>query len=143
MRRRRWVLVLLAFVLGACSSGAAEPGRDRPNILIIVTDDERIESEAGRPNVHNWFKGGTTFTHAFATTPQCCPSRASILTGQYAHNHDVHRKRDAESIIGTRTIEASLAEAGVRWCVKLGRDGNQRDFEAMLSLGTRAAGANA
>lgn len=111
--RRLAFLLLLAFALGACSSAAPEPKRDdRPNVLIIVSDDERIESEAGRPYVHDWFKGGTTFTRAFATTPQCCPSRASILTGQYAHNHEIHRKRDAETIAGTRTIPYHLKKAG-------------------------------
>lgn len=115
MRRRLILSVLLALVLGACSPSAPTPTArpdDRPNVIVIVTDDERIESEAGRPYVHNWFKGGTTFTNAYATTPQCCPSRASILTGQYAHNHDVHRKRDAEAIVGTRTLPYHLKKAG-------------------------------
>jgi arylsulfatase A-like enzyme len=113
LRRRFALLVLLALVGGACSSRApANEADDRPNVIIIVSDDERIESEAGRPYVHRWFKGGTTFTRAFVTTPQCCPSRASILTGQYAHNHEIHRKRDVETIAGTRTIPYHLRKAG-------------------------------
>ncbi len=113
MRRPLTLLVVLAFVLGACLSSSPERKRDdRPNVLIVISDDERIESEAGRPFVHRWFKSGTTFTHAFATTPQCCPSRASILTGQYAHNHEIHRKRDAEGIIATQTLPYHLKKAG-------------------------------
>ena len=104
--------MLLALVCAACTGSAPAPKREQPNVLIVVSDDERIESEAGRPFVHNWFKGGTTFTRAFATTPQCCPSRASILTGQYAHNHDIHRKRDAEGITGTHTLPYHLKKAG-------------------------------
>jgi arylsulfatase A-like enzyme len=100
-------------VLSACSSPPPERRTDeRPNVIVIVSDDERIESEAGRPFVHRWFKGGTTFTHAFATTPQCCPSRASILTGRYAHNHEIHRKRDVEGIAGTQTIPYLLRKEG-------------------------------
>jgi arylsulfatase A-like enzyme len=111
--RRCSLLVLFALVCGACT-GAPPPAprREQPNVLLVVSDDERIESEAGRPFVHNWFKGGTTFTRAFATTPQCCPSRASILTGQYAHNHDIHRKRDAEGITATHTLPYHLKKAG-------------------------------
>lgn len=59
---------------------------------------------------------------------------AALVRAEY-----LQTQADAESQLELQT----LAEAGVRWCVKLGRDGNQRDFEAMLSLGTRAAGANA
>ena len=113
MRRPFSLLVLLALVCGACTASRPASKRDdRPNVLIVVSDDERIESEAGRPYVTDWFKSGTTFTHAFATTPQCCPSRASILTGQYAHNHDIHRKRDAEDIVGTHTLPYHLKKAG-------------------------------
>jgi arylsulfatase A-like enzyme len=63
----------------------------QPNILIVVTDDERAVGGLGvEPTVRSWLKaGGTTFKHAYATTPFCCPSRASIITGLYAHNHGI------------------------------------------------------
>jgi arylsulfatase A-like enzyme len=110
---RRWsALVGLLVLVSGCTAKPAAEKDDRPNVLILVSDDERIESEAGRPYITKWFKGGTTFTHAFATTPQCCPSRASILTGQYAHNHDIHRKRDAESIQATHTLPYELKRSG-------------------------------
>ncbi|HEX7248500.1 MAG TPA: sulfatase-like hydrolase/transferase [Actinomycetota bacterium] len=66
---------------------AAKP----PNILIIVTDDQRAAGTLEvQPTVRSWLSGdGTTFTNAYATTPLCCPSRASIITGLYAHNHGI------------------------------------------------------
>ena len=69
---------------------------DRPNVLIIVTDDQRERDEMGvMPKTLRIFgEEGTRFTHAFASTPQCCPSRASIFTGRYAHNHGVRRNQD-------------------------------------------------
>jgi N-acetylglucosamine-6-sulfatase len=63
-----------------------------PNIITIVTDDQTLESlrEDTMPNVLQEIGGeGTTFTNAIATTPLCCPSRATFITGQYTHNHRV------------------------------------------------------
>ena len=73
----------------------------RPNVLLIVTDDQRAEGtvvDDVMPSTLDWFKrgtpsgapGGAEFAEAFATTPVCCPSRASIFTGQYVHNHGVN-----------------------------------------------------
>jgi arylsulfatase A-like enzyme len=63
---------------------------DRPNIIVVVTDDQTLASlnTATMPNVLRWIGGpGTEFTDSIVTTPLCCPSRATLLTGQYAHNH--------------------------------------------------------
>jgi N-acetylglucosamine-6-sulfatase len=61
-----------------------------PNIIVIVTDDLDARSVACMPNVQALLaKEGLTFSNAFVTTPLCCPSRASILRGQYAHSHGV------------------------------------------------------
>ena len=59
---------------------------------------------------------GTTFTNAFVTTPLCCPSRSSILTGTYAHNHGVRNNDDGvESVLDPRsTVERYLHDAGYR-----------------------------
>jgi N-acetylglucosamine-6-sulfatase len=63
---------------------------ERPNILFILTDDQDAGSISEMPNVRSRLvERGTTFERAYATTPLCCPSRTSILRGQYAHNHEV------------------------------------------------------
>jgi N-acetylglucosamine-6-sulfatase len=64
----------------------------RPNIVVIQTDDQTSRQFTGKvmPNTTRLLAHhGTTFTDYIATTAQCCPSRASFLTGQYAHNHGV------------------------------------------------------
>ena len=67
------------------------PGR--PNVILILTDDldARLleKNPAAYPNLRKLAAGGTTFENAFVTDPLCCPSRATILRGQYAHNHEV------------------------------------------------------
>lgn len=78
--------MLAAAVLAAPAAAAKQP-----NVLVIVTDDQRADGTLDvMPATRQWFEqGGTTFSNAFATTPLCCPSRASLLTGNYAHNHRV------------------------------------------------------
>lgn len=62
----------------------------RRNIILIVTDDQPYHTVDYMPFVKTeLMKNGVVFENGFATTPLCCPSRASILSGQYAHNHQV------------------------------------------------------
>jgi len=68
---------------------------DRLNVIFILTDDQRFD-ELGfmnpvlkTPNMDKLAQEGVHFSNAFVTTSLCSPSRASILTGQYMHNHGV------------------------------------------------------
>ena len=59
---------------------------NRPNIVMFLTDDQDSELGGMEPLVKtkSWLaQKGTTFTNSFVSTPVCCPSRASILTGRY------------------------------------------------------------
>ncbi|MCC6766639.1 MAG: sulfatase [Deltaproteobacteria bacterium] len=79
-----------------------DPQPLRPNILFILTDDQRwdttgpVHSPSGSTDVMARTRaelaaGGVALTQAFITTPLCCPSRASILSGQYAHRTGVYK----------------------------------------------------
>src|SRR3954465_10835483 len=83
-------LVLLA-AAGTASARPAGAGHDgRPNILVVMTDDQAAADLAQMPNVRKLLvKQGTRFTNAVDSFPLCCPSRATFITGQYAHNHGV------------------------------------------------------
>ena len=98
----RFVFTAVALVLSAAtfisvaakSVDAAE--NERPNILFILSDDHRWDflGSAGHPYVQtpslDRLAGeGIRFENAFVTTSLCSPSRASFLTGQYAHTHGV------------------------------------------------------
>lgn len=67
------------------------------------------------PRTKRWFvEGGTRFTNAFTTTPLCCPARASVLTGQYAHNHKIHTNYDPRALDPARTLPVLLGKLGYR-----------------------------
>lgn len=67
-----------------------DPARERPNILLILTDDQPADTVSEMPKLREGLMDeGVTFEQGFVTDPLCCPSRATILTGKYAHNHGV------------------------------------------------------
>jgi N-acetylglucosamine-6-sulfatase len=62
-----------------------------PNIVVVLTDDLDVPTTAELPRLPDLMANrGISFTRAYATQPLCAPSRASILTGQYTHNHGVN-----------------------------------------------------
>jgi N-acetylglucosamine-6-sulfatase len=59
-----------------------------PNVIVIMSDDQAPEMMRALPTVQRELgQRGTRFTNAFASYPLCCPARATLLTGEYAHNH--------------------------------------------------------
>lgn len=72
-----------AFALGTFASRA-------PNVVVIMADDMRRDELRWMPAVRRLIADrGVTFMNSFAPYPLCCPSRASFMKGQYAHNHGV------------------------------------------------------
>lgn len=84
---------LVLALVGASAAQARQAGvgsSERPNILVVMTDDEALADVEHMPNVRKLLeRKGTTFENAVDSFPLCCPARATFITGQYAHNHGV------------------------------------------------------
>jgi len=88
----------------------------QPNIVVVMTDDQDIASVDHLPQIQRLAREGTSFSQTVVTIPQCCPSRATFLTGQYAHNHGVLSNKAPDggfaALDSTRTLPVWLSEAG-------------------------------
>lgn len=85
----RWPLslALLALAGGVPDS---DPGALRPNVVVIMTDDQTVADMQALPKTLELIgRPGTTFQNSFVSWALCCPSRATYLTGQLPHNHGV------------------------------------------------------
>ena len=87
---------LVAFIVAGCSgSGSAqeqavEAPNTQPNILFVLTDDLDYASAQRMPNLRSMLiQEGASFKNAFTSQSLCCPSRATILTGLYAHTNGI------------------------------------------------------
>jgi N-acetylglucosamine-6-sulfatase len=94
------LLALLACVLVALSPSGGEAKKraakkqKRPNVVVVMTDDQAAETQRYMPRTNALLgEGGVTFSNNFVSYSLCCPSRATLLTGQYAHNHDIRGNR--------------------------------------------------
>jgi arylsulfatase A-like enzyme len=130
-RRRRLsaaALVLVVVVAGAAwalsrgddvsgpqgQNTSTQSSAEGPNVLLILTDDQRGGLEV-MPAVRRMFvREGRSYPNALTNIPVCCPSRASIFTGQYTHNHEVKTNYDVEQLDTDNTIQHYLQEAGYR-----------------------------
>lgn len=107
-----WVLLVLSWSLSAQSN-------EQPNIIFILSDDHRYDFMGftgkvpglATPNLDRMALQGTHCRNAFVGTALCSPSRASILTGQYSHVHEVV-DNDADAPEGLKFFPSYLQEAG-------------------------------
>jgi arylsulfatase A-like enzyme len=100
----------------AAAAAAPVAANGRPNVLLILTDDQRADGTMDvMPKTRQWFEdGGTRFSQFFATTPLCCPARASIFSGRFTHNHGVRNNTQPTVFDERFTIQAYLKAAGYR-----------------------------
>ena len=124
-----WPAVLVAIVLTVPTLGLAEDeptlqgaqARAMPNIVLILTDDQRSDTLRYMPNVQRLLvQQGVLFTNGYVVNPVCCPSRASSLTGNYSHTTRVYTNRAGQPFGGfaafddDSTIATWLNDAGYR-----------------------------
>ena len=117
----------MAALAAIAATGSAAP-QDRPNILLVITDDQRYDtlsvvqaeqSEKGRfpwtetPNLDRLARDGVRFRNAFVVNSVCSPSRASILTGLYSHYNGIANNRTPFPENATTYVKL-LREAGYR-----------------------------
>src|SRR5687767_16003547 len=103
MRKRGVVLTSAALAVGMLFFGsylgvpdsmrkARAQTASRPNILFVMTDDQPMDTMTAMPEVRTRVRDmGMNLSNAYVSESLCCPSRASILRGQYPHNTGVMR----------------------------------------------------
>lgn len=148
MRLRGAVLLAAAFAMlgplvltggdGAQPVSIGALTRTNPDVVIILTDDQRSDALLSMPSVRRLLVDeGTRFTEAHVSNSLCCPSRSTILTGLYSHHNGVWTNGGADggwrqfvkSGDEQRTIAVSLQRAGYRTAL-IGKYLNQFGREA-------------
>jgi N-acetylglucosamine-6-sulfatase len=82
--------ILLISTINGSTPTAAQTTPVKPNFVFILTDDMRQDDLKYMPKTRDLLGDqGMQFTNAFVSNPLCCPSRATIMRGQYAHNTGV------------------------------------------------------
>ena len=85
----------------------------RPNILIILTDDQSTDELSAMPRTTAWFQeGSTVFDRGYVTTPLRCPSRSTIFSGRYIHNHGNTQNDHPFNLDQSATFQRYLQDAG-------------------------------
>ena len=104
------IVVVMVTAIGSIKSVTAA---ERPNIVFILTDDLDSRSVGYLDGLRSVMgSNGTTFTKAYVSDAVCCPSRATILRGQYPHNTGI---RGNVAPAGGKTSSTILARTAPRW----------------------------
>ena len=90
MARVSGLLLLALCLLALVAVPAAHAQDTRPNVVVVMTDDQTVRDLRSMTQTRRVIaRRGVTFRRSYVSYPVCCPSRATFLTGQYAHNHRV------------------------------------------------------
>lgn len=123
MRRGALGLAAVGLVFAAVVALPDDTRADRDprwNFVVIVTDDQSFDSLPHDPPVMPYLQAAMAdpdghwveFRNGFVNTPLCCPSRATLLTGRYAHQHGVQTNDDGPLLDERATIASWLDQAG-------------------------------
>jgi arylsulfatase A-like enzyme len=120
MLRAALLFIGLALALLPVARTSAQPlpaAGARPDVVVVMTDDQTLRDMAAMPNTKRMIgDAGATFDNAFVSYPLCCPSRATYLTGQYAHNHGVRTNAPpnggVEALDREHTLGVWMQDAG-------------------------------
>jgi arylsulfatase A-like enzyme len=135
--------VLISAGLAVClyTAGPLSAAETRPNIVFIMADDLRYDalgssgnSVLQTPNIDRVAARGTTFTRAFAPSPICAISRASVLTGQYPRRHGVNDfKTQIADMDQTYPMLLQQGEYYIGFIGKWGLDENNKEYFRRLA----------
>lgn len=139
-----WTVALSLLLGGSLRAGDESPSRR--NVLVILVDDQRWDAMSCEghpfletPAVDSLATGGVRFRRAYVTTSLCSPSRATILTGLYAHSHSVVDNR-TELPTELITFNEHLGKVGYRtafigkWHMGYGSDAPRRGWDHWVSF---------
>ena len=111
--------LVLAPAGGQAAKKKGKKPQKKPNVVFVMTDDQAAEQMRFMPKTNALLgQGGVTFRNSFSSYPLCCPSRATWLTGQYAHNHDVRTNQPPSG--GYGKIAPTLSNSLPAWLQKAG-----------------------
>lgn len=138
-------LFVTLLVLGATQPGFAAAPSPHPNVIVILTDDQRWDamSCAGHPylktpRLDQLAREGVHFRNAFCTTSLCSPCRATILSGVYAHRHGV-TNNFTEYPVDLPSFPRQLQQAGYttayigKWHMGENNDGKRPGFDHFVT----------
>lgn len=139
--------LLASMTSGALAAGAQGGAGKRRNVIFILSDDHRYDAMGflkaqpwlETPQMDRLAREGAHFKNAFVTTALCSPSRASILTGVYAHKHRIVDNNTAIPR-GTTFFPSYLQKAGYKtsffgkWHMGAAGDDPQPGFDKWVSF---------
>ena len=98
------------------SAGAFSVSTQKPNIVLILTDDQRYDELSGMPIVNDeLIDKGRSFTNGFVENPLCCPSRATILTGRESNRTDIYDNKPPHGGYTTFHVEGEESSTIATW----------------------------